>query len=290
MTLEFAITRLNNSYAETLRFEINEWFRESNMHVLFYNAIKDGLFDKISPEFSKMATLMQHNDFHNESVLEHTLDVMQYLQDHTWYGQSYYYGDSYYECLMWSALLHDIGKVNTLTVGDDGRTHFYNHENESVAIFKSFADELGFPKAEQDIIEYLIIHHMDMKCFCDGNFSRKRYKCIRRLMAEAGSPRLFHCLELLNDADLAAMHKVEHASEIQWVSELYDLVRKIETTEPSFYNIELPISMADICEYRNCDHATAKEYMDYLVKMMIGSPEQTATREKCIKLVLGAKL
>ena len=280
--IEF-IERLTSRPSTFMREMRNLFKRDDMVDVLRY-AIENKFFDVISSDFYRMSTVMQKNEYHNETVLEHTLEVMQYIYN------TVDHDDLYYNYIMFAALLHDIGKVNTLSVDDKGITHFYGHEEESVKIFKSFAKQLFFYNAEIDIISFMIVRHMDTKCFGDGNFTRKRYKCIRRLMAECGSKTLFRAYEKLCDADVAAMHKVKSADEIEWVAKLHALTREIENTEPDYYEMTQFVTIEDIMELRSCSKDTAKLYMDYLNRMKIGNYHQTDTKEKCIKLILGAKI
>ncbi|MBS9784126.1 CCA tRNA nucleotidyltransferase [Candidatus Gracilibacteria bacterium] len=63
--------------------------------------------------------------------------------------------------LLWSILLHDIGKGPTYSVGKDGESHYYNHENVGAEMFKNnLAKRLLFPKNFEKEIYFLIREHL----------------------------------------------------------------------------------------------------------------------------------
>jgi len=59
-----------------------------------------------------------------------------------------------------SALLHDIGKVNTRRVGDDGDYTFYNHEVIGSRLVRKILKRLKFSNAEVETVNNLVINHM----------------------------------------------------------------------------------------------------------------------------------
>ena len=271
-------------FAEAIKTEIDKTFKTHNMKDAIKFAVEQHLFDCISPEFYKMSEMHQKNKFHNETVLVHTLDVMQYVHD------TVDFDDFYFNSIMWAAFLHDIGKIRTLTIDEDKITHFYGHEVESDNIFQSFAKDFKFSNFEMSNISFMVLHHMETKCYADNVFSKPRRKPIRRLMFQSGSRNLFYALMILCDADVSAMYKEDDVEAIDWVYNLHNMIRRIEKDEPSFYNIKLPIKGSEIQEVTGCEPKMIGKYINYLNKLTIGNPAQTETFEQCVKLVMGAKL
>ena len=60
----------------------------------------------------------------------------------------------------WAALLHDIGKVPTFTIGEDGRGHFYGHAQESAKMADSILRRLKAPNDLRERVVFLIDKHM----------------------------------------------------------------------------------------------------------------------------------
>lgn len=71
------------------------------------------------------------------------------------------------EIFMWSALLHDIGKLTTTRVRR-GRITSYNHDTEGEKIAYDFLSELGFSEESKISISKLVRYHMQ-PLFYDKN-------------------------------------------------------------------------------------------------------------------------
>jgi poly(A) polymerase/tRNA nucleotidyltransferase (CCA-adding enzyme) len=92
------------------------------------------------------------------------------------------------------ALLHDIGKVNTRRLGDNGDYTFYNHEVIGARIVRKMMKRLKFSNTEIETVNNLVINHMFHYTddWSDG--------AVRRFMRKVGVeniPDLF----LLREAD-----------------------------------------------------------------------------------------
>lgn len=62
--------------------------------------------------------------------------------------------------LRWAALLHDVGKARTFTVGDDGHGHFYGHAEVGAQIADDVLQRLKAPTALRKEVVFLIGAHM----------------------------------------------------------------------------------------------------------------------------------
>jgi poly(A) polymerase/tRNA nucleotidyltransferase (CCA-adding enzyme) len=59
-----------------------------------------------------------------------------------------------------AALLHDVGKAKTISIGEDGIPHFFGHEKVSADLAEKITHRLKFPNAIINEIIHLIKHHM----------------------------------------------------------------------------------------------------------------------------------
>ena len=59
-----------------------------------------------------------------------------------------------------AALLHDIGKPKTVSQGDDGRIHFYNHEPVGAQMAAVRLEELRFSRGEVERMRVLVGQHL----------------------------------------------------------------------------------------------------------------------------------
>ncbi len=64
------------------------------------------------------------------------------------------------ELLRLALLLHDVGKPATRTIGEDGRIHFYGHEETGVEIAESVMRRLKFSSDEVAHVVTIVLHHM----------------------------------------------------------------------------------------------------------------------------------
>ncbi|HWN97311.1 MAG TPA: CCA tRNA nucleotidyltransferase [Methylomirabilota bacterium] len=67
------------------------------------------------------------------------------------------------ESLAWAAMLHDIAKPQTQSVGEDGAIHFYGHEKVGAEMAENILQRLKFPRKQTDEIIAAVQHHMQFK-------------------------------------------------------------------------------------------------------------------------------
>ena len=85
-------------------------------------------------------------------------------------------------------LFHDIGKPAVRTFDENGRGHFYGHQEAGVEITRPILERLRFSRKMTEEILFLIAHH-DYPLWADE-------KKIRRFLAENGEDRFRHLLQV----------------------------------------------------------------------------------------------
>lgn len=103
-----------------------------------------GLLDTLLPELRPQVGCEQ-NEHHAWPVWEHTLAVVSAARPTVAHR--------------WAALLHDVGKPESRTVGADGRVHFYRHELRSEALAGAILLRLKASRALQQEVLALVRHH-----------------------------------------------------------------------------------------------------------------------------------
>jgi len=127
-------------------------------------ALELGLLPHFLPEIIPSAGFEQ-NEFHTQDVFDHSLAVVQ--------------ATSADLILRLSALFHDIGKVYTLSIDNQGRRHFYGHEHVSVKVCTETLQRLRYSHEIISAVSTLIRLHMrPLTCGPAG---------IRRLMRDLGT-------------------------------------------------------------------------------------------------------
>ncbi len=108
-----------------------------------------------------------------QNLLEHTLLTVKNLHNLMWnfvrldwlapyrkYFESYL-SDAHWRALMLlGALFHDVGKPDTLTRDEEGKTHFYGHDKLGAKIVERIAKRLRFSNFERDILVTFVKSHM----------------------------------------------------------------------------------------------------------------------------------
>jgi tRNA nucleotidyltransferase (CCA-adding enzyme) len=108
--------------------------------------IQSGLINNIIPELIPCINFKQHNKHHDKDVLWHILSVVENIPNKLE--------------LRLSALLHDIGKPNCFTVGEDSEGHFIQYHKISADISRIILQRLKFDNKTIDKVCLLVYEHM----------------------------------------------------------------------------------------------------------------------------------
>ncbi len=93
-------------------------------------ACKTGVTAVVLPELDRCMATEQNHKHHCMSVGKHILYSLQYVAPQ--------------KDLRWAMLLHDVGKPETLSVDEEGITHFYGHPKVSAQLAKQILQRLRF--------------------------------------------------------------------------------------------------------------------------------------------------
>ncbi len=108
-------------------------------------AYETGITRVIMPEFDKMMITPQKNQYHNLSVGEHTIKMMSVIAPKP--------------LLRWTALLHDVGKPDTMEVDSDGQIHFHSHAAVGSRIAYDIMKRLKFDNDTLNKVVKLVEYH-----------------------------------------------------------------------------------------------------------------------------------
>ena len=99
------------------------------------------------PHVTPMVGFDQKSRWHCYDVWEHCLHALGHL-----------HADAP-SALCHATLLHDIGKPSTFLLGEDGRGHFYGHEEAGARLLAQDYARLRWPSDEVRLMEYLVRYH-----------------------------------------------------------------------------------------------------------------------------------
>lgn len=164
---------LKNISAERIQTELVKMLVSSHPDYL-RTAYDMGVTKIFFPEFDRAMETEQHHPHHMYSVGEHILHSLAYVPAD--------------KVLRLTMLLHDIGKPDTLTIDEQGITHFYNHERLSAEMAKMILRRLKFDNDTINMVYKLVMYH-DY-----GNSVEPTLQIVRRAMNKIGEdafPALF---------------------------------------------------------------------------------------------------
>lgn len=85
-------------------------------------------------------------------------------------------------------LLHDMGKPDTFSLGEDGQGHFYGHPRRSVELAEGILTRLRFPRRTREQVLCLVRYH-------DAVIEESPQR-VRRWLNKLGPERFFDLLEI----------------------------------------------------------------------------------------------
>lgn len=119
---------------------------------------------QVLPPLAPTMGFLQHNAHHVYDVYTHTAYVTEAVAEDL--------------VLRWAALLHDVGKVRTFTLDENGQGHFYGHAQISAEMADDLLLELKAPTALRRQVTELIRRHMQEL--------PENKKSMRRLLSKLG--------------------------------------------------------------------------------------------------------
>jgi poly(A) polymerase len=143
--------------------------------------VDTGLADQFLPELSGLKLEIDEHAQHKD-VYEHTLTVIGNAMRME--GE-----DGPDLVLRMAALMHDVGKPATKTVGPDGRVSFHHHEVVGARLTKARMRALRYPKDIINAVAELVLLHLRFYGYGRGEWTDS---AVRRYVTDAGPllPRL----------------------------------------------------------------------------------------------------
>ena len=262
------VDRLEIISKERIKDEFNKILLSDNAVMGIRTLCDIGAMKYIIPEVDEMIG-MEQNAFHFGDVFEHTMALLDYDTKH--------FNDEDIAVRL-ALLLHDIGKIKTKTVGDDGRVHFYEHEFAGSEMIIDVLKILKYDNKTIDTVKFLVKNHMRTKNF--GNDCVKiKPKSFNKLAYTCKNEYLYKSLARVIECDNNS-HKEEHN-----ITGQYDyLIGRIDDAKKMF-NYKLPVNGNDVMDILKISGGVlVKKVLDKLLIHAFPNPD-ALTRESCIKLI-----
>ena len=215
---------------ERIRDELSKIMLSPNpisaIDLLFYT----NLMEHIIPEFENIVGLEQ-NKYHNYDVYGHTLLTIMKTP-------------AILEVRL-AALLHDIGKQNTVAKNSEGTNSFHGHESESAIMATEILTDLKYPKVVIESVSKIIRLHMVSKQW-GSNAENVTDKSLRKLQKSAGK-------DLINLLLLIHADNSSHAPEYSMPNQVIEIKNRLRTLIDRKEPVSMPINGNDIMNFFNVE-------------------------------------
>ena len=261
--------RLSIITHERIRSELDKMLTCANPVMALEMMCKCGAMQYMIPELCTTFDMTQ-NHYHFGTVWEHTLRVVENVSPDL--------------TLRMAALLHDIGKVQTRNVSDDGNIHFLEHEKVSTDIACNILRRLKGSNSFINEVAFLIRHHMDLKHYGDDatkhgddatkhgdDATKHKDKKMRKIQYIYGIKGRFETKLPLIVADNKAHAEgfcLEHQDE-----SVRQSTSRMEKEGSSMFGYCLPLTGDDIMRVKGLKPGPkVKECSEYLMKLAFVNP------------------
>lgn len=209
---------IKNISAERIRDELTKIICSDNPHMLEMLVVT-GLHKFIIPELEDMLNCKQNNKYHYTDVLHHTFDVIKNLPKNN-------------VRLRWSALFHDMGKPESLSVDEEDYEHFYGHAPLSADKVKKYSEILKFDNNTAEFVYKIVKYH-------DRDITSMKKKTFKNLINSVGQD-VFKEYLMFRQADAIA-----HNFSAHYDNPLIGVVKAKECYKDIILNYE-PMSIKDL--------------------------------------------
>lgn len=250
---------------ERITDEFNKMLMSDNPVKAIHLLNDTGVLQYVFPDLVESIGITQ-NEYHFGDVFSHTMKVLENVAKNKGSLE-----------LRLAALFHDLGKIKTKTVDENGKIHFYNHENVSAFLSEVRMKTMKYPNDIIKRVRKAVNAHMRTKSFGD-DCTKLKDKSVRKLQLALGDT--FELTMDLIDADNKA-HKPEYCMPNQ-VRLIKERSNKLVEQGLDAFKLKLPVNGEDIISYKNIEPGPkVKSYLDYLTKLWLNNP--LITKEECFK-------
>jgi tRNA nucleotidyltransferase (CCA-adding enzyme) len=258
---------LDKISAERIKVEMDKTLMSNNPKKI-YDAYELGITKIYLEEFDNMIGVLQENPNHMYDVGQHTLCAIEKLSNILKDDNlTKYSGELYSEkeklALMWTILLHDIGKPSCKFFDEKGVAHFHNHELVGVDMAAKIFNRLKFDNYTADLAKKLIRWH-------DYRFVNKHIS-IRKSMNKIGVD-IFEYLFLIKRADTLAQNITTIEQKLKDLDFSYNIFKDICDKSQCVSLKDLAIDGRDLIELGIKPGRKIGEYLKQLLEIVIEDP------------------
>ena len=252
------VSLLKNMSYERIRDEFVKILLDKNVK-LGINLLKElHILDIILPEIVETYDYDQNSKYHENNLYDHILNVVGYSPE-------------VLEIRL-AALLHDLGKPSTFSMGEDGVAHYYGHEVESSEIARKVLRRFKFSNEIIKNVRILIENHMTFQSVMTD-------RALRRQIRKVGSDNILNLYDLMV-ADRLGTMKSRSADDIFKRRDRVVELLKEPTSKPKFLNF----GGSDLIEMGFTPGPEFKKILNELTELVLDDPSLN-TNEKLRQIV-----
>lgn len=243
---------INNISKERIRDELYKILTSNNASKGIDMLQKSGLLAEILPEINSLVNYSPLSIRHNKNVFAHTLNVIDKTNNNL--------------ILRLSGLFHDVGKLNTLTLEDDGIYRFPKHNIEGAKMSKEILEKLKFDNYTINAVSKLIEHHLVLNV----NYMPTRYE-IKKLLIEIGEDIIYLLFDL-QSADTRSLGTPDPF--LKKINYIKDTVTDILKKKEPLYIKDLDINGEILIKELNISSGKiVGDILKYLLERVLENPE-----------------
>lgn len=249
---------INQVSKERIRDELNKILLLDSPSKGIYLLEETGLLEEIIPELMPTVGFVQLSPYHDKDLFDHILETVDRTPKKLH--------------IRLAALLHDIGKVSTMSVDENGVGHFYGHDKLGAAMAREILKRLRYDKKTIESVSLLIDRHMKAS-------PQMGPKGLKRIIRLVGEDLIFDLMDLMV-ADLLATKKDRDPS---FLLERKKQIQEILDSKTLIDKKSLAISGRDLLDLGYKEGKFLGQTLDYLTDQVID--EKIANdREDLLKL------
>jgi|GEM_PF-28279 len=220
-----------------------------------------GVTKVILPEFDAMMETPQKHKHHKYNVGEHTLHALIEIAPE--------------KDLRYAILLHDIGKPETLTVDEDGTTHFHGHPAVGEEMARRILRRLRFDNDTVAVVTRLVRYH-DY-----GNDVTPDLRIVRRAVNKIGED-IFPLLFPVRHADILAQSDYLRAEKLENLELWKQLYEEMLEKKQCVSLKTLAVTGRDLIAMGMKPGRELGDMLQKLLELVLEHPEQN-TREQLLE-------
>lgn len=230
--------------AERVRDEINKMLLSDTPSNALNLLLESNLLAEIFPELMPTVGYDQMSPYHHKDLFKHILCVVDRVEPKLY--------------LRLAALFHDIAKIDTLTIDENGVGHFFGHDKLGAKKARARLKILKYDNETIKKVEILIDRHMK----ADPGMGKKG---IKRLISRVGEDLIFDLYNLM----ISDMLCTRDDRDATYLYERVEETKKILENNQPVDRTGLAIKGGDLIDAGYKEGQEIGEILDYLVELVI---------------------